>query len=165
MKQIIFSTMITLIASAMASQTVSAVEPIAIEGSSTVYPITQAMAEQYERLYPEQKFSINGHGSSAGFRALLAGDVKISGASRPIKEKELTKAAEINLDIIELPVAFDGITVVVSNTNTFVDSLSVSELQHIFRADNPAQNWRRCSRWLARGTNSNFWPWLRQWHL
>jgi phosphate transport system substrate-binding protein len=137
MKKIIFAT-ITAIFSTSSAPTA---ETIAIDGSSTVYPITVAMAEQYQRLFPEQKFEIGGNGSSAGFRRLLSGEVRISGASRPIKSKELTAAEAAGLSVIEMPVAFDGITVVVSQDNTFIDHLSVDELKLIFRSDNPASSW------------------------
>ncbi len=115
---------------------------VLIDGSSTVYPITVAVAERYVAQNPQANIEVLVSGSSAGIRRFLAGEIPIADASRAMNEGEREKAAKNGIDYIELPVAYDGLTVVVSRKNTFVDNLTLEELKHIWRADSPAQNWR-----------------------
>lgn len=116
---------------------------IVIDGSSTVYPITVAIGERYGAQNPTATIEVLCSGTTAGFRRLIAGEVPISGASRPIKADELAKATKAGIEIIELPVAFDGISVVVNKRNTFVDALTVAELKKIWEPDSTIKNWRQ----------------------
>ncbi len=115
---------------------------VLIDGSSTVYPITVAVAERYVAQNPQANIEVLVSGSSAGIRRFLAGEIPIADSSRTMNEGEREKAARNGIDYIELPVAYDGLTVVVSRKNAFVDKLTLEELRHIWRADSPAQNWR-----------------------
>ena len=116
---------------------------IVIDGSSTVYPITVAIGERYGAQNAAATIEVLCSGTTAGFRRLIAGEVPISGASRPIKADELAKATKAGIEIIELPVAFDGISVVVNKRNTFVDALTVAELKKIWEPDSTIKNWRQ----------------------
>lgn len=116
---------------------------VLLDGSSTVYPITVAVAEGFAAENPQVAVEVLVSGSSSGFRRLLAGEIPIADASRPINASELEKAAKAGIEFIELPVAWDGVTVVVNRANTFVDHLTVAELQRLWRADDPARTWRQ----------------------
>ena len=116
---------------------------IVIDGSSTVYPITVAIGERYAAQNTSVTIEILCSGTTAGFRRLIAGEVPISGASRPIKADELAKAAKVGIEIIEIPVAIDGLSVVVNKRNTFVDSLTVAELRKIWQPDSTIKSWQQ----------------------
>jgi len=116
---------------------------IVIDGSSTVYPITVAIGERYASQTPNVGIEVLCSGSTAGFRRLVSGEVPISGASRPIKADELAKAAKAGIEVIELPVAFDGLSVVVNKHNTFVDFLTVAELKKMWEPDSTVKSWRQ----------------------
>lgn len=114
---------------------------LVIDGSSTVYPITATIADHYRRRHPDRSVSVDYSGSSSGFRMLLAHQIPLSGASRPVKDQELAAAQEAGFGVIELPVAIDGITVVVSRRNKFVDHLSVDELKRIWEPGSSVRTW------------------------
>ena len=116
---------------------------IVIDGSSTVYPLTVAIGERYAAQNSSATIEVLCSGSTAGFRRLVAGEVPISGASRPIRPDELSKAAKAGIEVIELPVAIDGLSVVVNKRNTFVDSLTVAELKKIWEPDSAIKSWRQ----------------------
>jgi phosphate transport system substrate-binding protein len=103
---------------------------IAIEGSSTVQPITQAAAELFKEENPDARISIGGSGTSDGFEAFCQGDTQISDASRPIDVAEEVPVCEENgVEFIEIPVAFDGISVVVNKQNDFATEVTSEELK------------------------------------
>lgn len=106
-------------------------EPVRIDGSSTVYPITKLAAEAFTQSTGrpvEASFS----GTTAGFRKLLAGQVDLIGASRPILQAEIEKADADALEFIELPVAYDALTVAVHPDNTWAEDIKVSELKRLW---------------------------------
>jgi len=106
---------------------------IAIEGSSTVQPITQAAAELFREENPDAKISIGGSGTSDGFEAFCQGDTEISDASRPIDVAEEVPICEENgVDFIEIPVAFDGISVVVNKDNSFATEVTSEQLKTLW---------------------------------
>jgi phosphate transport system substrate-binding protein len=116
---------------------------IVIDGSSTVYPITVAIGERYATQNTNVGIEVLCSGSTAGFRRLVGGEVPIAGASRPIKADELAKATKAGIEVVELPVAFDGLSVVVNKQNTFVDHLTVAELKKIWEPDSTVKSWRQ----------------------
>ncbi len=116
---------------------------IVIDGSSTVYPITVAIGERYAAQNPNIGIEVLCSGTTAGFRRLVTGEVPISGASRPIKADELAKATKAGIEIVELPVAFDGLSVVVNKHNTFVQHLTVAELKKMWEPDSTVTSWRQ----------------------
>ncbi len=114
---------------------------INIDGSSTVFPITSAIAEEYNEIDKNTQINVAFSGTGGGFAKFCIGEIDISDASRPIKEKEEKVAVENNIGFIEIPVAFDGISVVVNKKNSFVDFLTVQELKQIWSADGTMRSW------------------------
>ena len=115
---------------------------IQVDGSSTVFPITEAMAEEFGNLTDRDvRVTVGVSGTGGGFKRFCAGETDISNASRPIKESEVELCTEAGIDFIEVPVAFDGLTVVINPDNDWVDFLTVDELNHIFRPDDFAITW------------------------
>ncbi len=104
---------------------------IAIDGSSTVFPITEAVAEEFQKSHPA-RVTIGVSGSGGGFKKFCKQEIDISGASRPIKPSEVKLCAANGVDYIELPVAYDGIAVVVHKQADWVDSMKVSELARLW---------------------------------
>lgn len=115
---------------------------ITIDGSSTVYPITQAVAEEFQKGNKGVHATVGISGTGGGFKKFCANETHISDASRPIKKSEVEKCAEKKIEYIELPVAYDGLSVVMSKENTFVDQLSLDELKKIFDSEKPAKTWQ-----------------------
>ena len=106
---------------------------ITVDGSSTVYPLTEAMAEEFQRAFPEIRVTIGVAGTGGGLRRFCRGGLDLAAASRPIAASERAACAAAGVRFIELPVAYDGITVVVHPSNTWTDSLSVEELRRLWR--------------------------------
>ena len=106
---------------------------IRVEGSSTVQPISQAAAELFREQNPEARISVGGAGTSDGFEAFCQGDTQISDASRPIDVAEEVPVCEENgVDFIEIPVAFDGISVVVNKDNDFATDVTSEQLKTLW---------------------------------
>jgi len=109
---------------------------INVDGSSTVYPITQLVAEVFNETHKDVKISVGFSGTGGGMKKFAAGETDISDASRPIKASEADAVKAAGIEFIELPVAYDGLTICVNKNNTWVDSLTVAQLQKIFLASN-----------------------------
>ena len=109
-------------------------DTIRISGSSTVYPITKAAIKEYQatRSGKAVGFELKETGSSAGFRQFCRGNIPLTNASRPISAKELKTCANNGINFIELPIAFDAITVVVNPGNTWAKTLTVNELSRLW---------------------------------
>ncbi|HTV23298.1 MAG TPA: PstS family phosphate ABC transporter substrate-binding protein [Polyangiaceae bacterium] len=105
---------------------------IRIDGSSTVLPVSRAMAKAFGDANPGVKVDVQVSGTSGGFEKLCAGQIDIAGASRPINAAETERCKAGKVDYIELPIAFDSLSVVVSQQNTFADCLKVSELKTLW---------------------------------
>ncbi len=115
---------------------------ISIEGSSTVFPITQRVADQFQEQNSGTRITVGDAGSGDGFEALCNGDVPVSDASRPIDQEEEVPVCEENgVEFIELPVGLDGIAVTVNSENDFASELSLDELKNIWEPDSKVQNW------------------------
>lgn len=114
---------------------------VKVDGSSTVYPITEAVAEEFTSEAPRVNTTVGVSGTGGGFKRFAAGETDVSNASRPIKAKEMKTCTENSIDFIELPVAYDGLTIVLNNGNYWVDHLTVDELKKIFLADSSATKW------------------------
>lgn len=114
-----------------------------IDGSSTAYPITEAMAEEFGVLTGGNVRVVVGvSGTGGGFKRFTVGDTVISDASRPMKDKEATAAADNGIEYIELRVAVDGLSVMVNPNNDFVDCLTVDALGNIWRPDSTVKTWK-----------------------
>ncbi|MBK5192516.1 MAG: PstS family phosphate ABC transporter substrate-binding protein [Flavobacteriaceae bacterium] len=105
---------------------------ISVDGSSTVYPITEAVAEEFRAVKPEINVTIGVSGTGGGFQKFVRGETNISDASRPIKDKEAAAAKENNIKYVELKVALDGLAVVINPENDWAKSFTVKELKKIW---------------------------------
>ena len=113
---------------------------IVSDGSSTVGPLTQAVAEEFNALAPNVQTSVDISGTGGGFDRFCQGETDIQNASRPIDEEEAAVCAENGVDWYEFEVAFDGITVVTNPENAFLECLTTEQLNTIWRMDG-AQTW------------------------
>lgn len=114
---------------------------VRVDGSSTVFPITEAVAEEFQKRHPGIRVTVGISGTGGGFKKFSAGETDLNDASRPIKATEMSLASENGIDFIELPVAFDGISVLVNPGNEFVDSLTVEELRKIWQPGSTVKKW------------------------
>ncbi|GAB4471852.1 MAG: hypothetical protein Kow0088_05960 [Anaerolineales bacterium] len=118
---------------------------ILVDGSSTVAPITMAVAEEFQKEYPDVRVPVGISGTGGGFKKFCNGETDISDASRPIKESEVELCKQNGIEYIELPVAFDGLAVMVNPANEFVSCLTVEELKKIWEpaAEGVITNWNQ----------------------
>ncbi|MBP2241630.1 phosphate transport system substrate-binding protein [Cytobacillus eiseniae] len=114
---------------------------INIDGSSTVYPIMEAIVEEFGMTQPGVKVSVASSGTGGGFKAFIAGSTDFSNASRPIKDEEKAQLEEVGLDYTEFKLANDGLSVVIHKDNDWVDYLTVEELKQIWVEDGNAKKW------------------------
>lgn len=105
---------------------------ITVDGSSTVYPVTEALAEEYRSVSPRTNVTIGISGTGGGFQKFGRGEIDIANASRPIKEDEARIARENDIEFVELEVAYDGLAVIVHPDNDWVESFTVEELRKIW---------------------------------
>ena len=123
---------------------------IKIDGSSTVYPITEAVAEEFRKTAPRVRPTVGISGTGGGFKRFQAGEIDISDASRPIKKSEADACAKLGIDFLELPIACDGLSIVVHPKNSFANQLTVENLKTIFSATTAAKTWKEVnSEWPA----------------
>ncbi|WP_069650142.1 PstS family phosphate ABC transporter substrate-binding protein [Caloranaerobacter ferrireducens] len=115
---------------------------IEIDGSSTVFPITEAMAEEFQKMYRDVKITIGVSGTGGGFKRFTKGETDISDASRPIKDKEAKLAEENGIKYKQVKVAYDGISVLVNPQNDWVDNLTVEELKKIWEPNSTVKTWK-----------------------
>ncbi|CAG9608152.1 PstS family phosphate ABC transporter substrate-binding protein [Pseudoneobacillus rhizosphaerae] len=114
---------------------------VKIDGSSTVYPIMEAVAEEYQMVQPDVKVSVGLSGTGGGFKAFIAGETDMSNASRPIKDEEKAQLGEKGIEFTEIKLAFDGLSVLVNKENTWVDHLTIDELKKLWIEDGKARKW------------------------
>lgn len=112
-----------------------------IDGSSTLYPVTDAAARRFMKDHPGVWIRLDLSGSGRGLRKLCDGAIPVANASRCIKPDEVAAAKRNGLDILELPVAFDGLAVVVNRENDWVDALTVKELKQLWRRGSSIGKW------------------------
>ncbi|REJ10592.1 MULTISPECIES: PstS family phosphate ABC transporter substrate-binding protein [Halobacillus] len=115
--------------------------PIAIDGSSTVFPIMENLTYTYNQENPDVNVTVNSSGSGGGFKKSTVGEIDLSNASRPIKEEEMATAEENGIQLEELELAYDGLSVVVSQQNDFVEELTIDQLKQIFLESSDATMW------------------------
>ena len=118
---------------------------IAIDGSSTVFPITEAMAEEFQKANAGVKVTVGIAGTGGGFKKFCRGETDISDASRPITEKERADCKAANVEYIELPIALDALTVIVNPKNDWAKELTVAELKKVWEpeAQGKITNWKQ----------------------
>jgi len=113
---------------------VRAEQVVKIDGSSTVYPITEAVAEEFQK-ESGTKVTVGISGTGGGFKKFTRGETDVQNASRPIKEEEVKAAKEGKIEYLELPIAYDALTVVVNSKNDWVDSIKISDLKKIWEPE------------------------------
>jgi len=105
---------------------------IRVDGSSTVFPITEAVAEEFQKVHPGVKVTVGISGTGGGFKKFGKGETDISDASRPIKPSEVELCQKNGIEYVELPVAYDGLAVMVNPKNTWAGSMTVAELKKLW---------------------------------
>ncbi|MGO9945345.1 MAG: PstS family phosphate ABC transporter substrate-binding protein [Steroidobacteraceae bacterium] len=116
---------------------------ITVDGSDTVFPLSKAMAEAFRESNPGVQFAIEFSGTGDGFKKFCAGELDIEDASRPIRSDEGEQCKAQHIEYIEVPVAFDSLSVVVNPKNAFVDCLTVKELKAMWEpaAEGKTSQW------------------------
>src|SRR5687767_350259 len=115
--------------------------PIEIDGSSTVYPISEAVAEEFQIANPETRVAVGVSGTGGGFKRFCAGETDVSNASRPIKDEEAETCRQNGVQFTEVRVAWDGLSVVTNPANDFVQCLTVDELKRVWEPGSTVDNW------------------------
>jgi len=133
--------MALVIAPSAAAQAEALRGNIVVDGSSTVYPITEAAAAAFRKEYPNVNVTVAVSGTGGGFKRFAIGETDISDASRPIKGKEFKQCVENGVSFLELPVALDGLSVVLSHDNDWVQQLTIDQLKAIYLEDGTARKW------------------------
>jgi phosphate transport system substrate-binding protein len=116
---------------------------VVVDGSSTVFPVFEAIAEEFGKTDKSIRVTVGTSGTGGGFKKFCLGETDISTASRPIKKSEIDICKKNGVNFVELPVAFDGLTVVVSKGNKFIDCLKTSELKSLWEQDSKITNWNQ----------------------
>jgi phosphate transport system substrate-binding protein len=114
---------------------------IKIDGSSTVFPISQAIAEEFFLENRGMRFTVGASGTGGGFEKFCRGDIDISDASRPIKQHEADTCAENGIEFTELTVAADGLSVIVNRDNDWADCLTVEQLHELWKPGSTVERW------------------------
>ncbi len=114
---------------------------IEIDGSSTVFPITEAVAEEFNKVAPKVRVNVGVSGSGGGFKRFTVGETDISDASRPIKESEAATAKENGIEYFGFLVGVDGLSVMVSPQNDFVECLTIGQLHEVWKPESAIQKW------------------------
>ena len=109
-------------------------QQISIDGGAVGFSVSLAVAEEYQKLYPNAQVSVAASGTGGGFSKFCAGNLEIAGASRTIREEEIKKCADKGIEFIELPMALDGLAVVVNKENNFAKCLTIKELDIMWNA-------------------------------
>jgi phosphate transport system substrate-binding protein len=114
---------------------------INIDGSSTVFPVAQAVSEELLSMAPDVDFSVNASGTGGGFKKFCNGETDISDASRPIEDDEVALCKENGVDYTEFQVGVDGLSVVVNIENDWIDCITTEQLAMIWGPDSTVKNW------------------------
>ncbi|MDA1347828.1 MAG: PstS family phosphate ABC transporter substrate-binding protein [Chloroflexi bacterium] len=120
---------------------------VEIDGSSTVFPVSEAVAEEFRKVEPKVRVNVGVSGTGAGFKRFNSGEIDISDASRPIKDAEAEAAEQNGIAYLEIRIAIDGLSVVVSPDNDFVECMTVDELRLLWKpkdlesSEPPVERW------------------------
>jgi phosphate transport system substrate-binding protein len=114
---------------------------IVSDGSSTVGPLTQAVAEEFNGQAPNVQISVDISGTGGGFERFCAGETDVQNASRAIEEDEIAACAENGVDWYEFEVAYDGLTVVTNTENTWLTCITTDQLKQLWQKESPATTW------------------------
>ncbi|MBX9677199.1 MAG: PstS family phosphate ABC transporter substrate-binding protein [Gemmataceae bacterium] len=114
---------------------------VKIDGSSTVYLITEAVATNFKKLHPGVNVTVGISGTGGGFKKFAAGETDISDASRKIKDVEAANCKKNGIEFTELQIAWDGLAVAIHKENTWATKMTVEQLKKIWHPDTAAQKW------------------------
>ncbi|MDA1050586.1 MAG: PstS family phosphate ABC transporter substrate-binding protein [Planctomycetota bacterium] len=114
---------------------------VMIDGSSTVFPISQAVAEEFQKQHSGVKVVVGTSGTGGGFKKFVVGETDINDASRPIKQKEIDACKENGIEYLELKIAIDGLSVIVNPQNDWCECLTVAQLNTIWKPNSEVINW------------------------
>jgi phosphate transport system substrate-binding protein len=114
---------------------------IVSDGSSTVGPLTQAAAEEFNALAPQVQTSVDISGTGGGFVRFCAGETDVQNASRGIEDDEIAACADAGVDWFQFEIAYDGITIVTNSENTWLTCMNTDALKLLWQKDNPATTW------------------------
>jgi phosphate transport system substrate-binding protein len=114
---------------------------VTIDGSSTVFPIANAMGEDFNKANSGVKVTVNKSGTGSGMQKFARGEIDIAAASRPITQKEMDDLKAKGIDFIEVPIAYDGVCVVVNPKNSFVQSMTPDDLYKAWNQDSKVSTW------------------------
>jgi phosphate transport system substrate-binding protein len=133
MKQIKLYAAAAALAGGVATAPLASAQVVKVDGSSTVFPITEAVAEDYQKATKgKAKVTVGISGTGGGFKKFCRGEIDVSNASRPILKKEMDDCKAAGIEYFELPVAFDALTVVVNPKNAFIKQLTVAEMKKMW---------------------------------
>jgi phosphate transport system substrate-binding protein len=143
---------------------------IRVDGSSTVYPITEAVAEDFSKAAKGVRATVGVSGTGGGFKRFCKGETDISDASRPISRDERDACKASGIEFIELPIAYDGLTIVVNRANDWARTLTLDQLRKIFSAGGAARTWKevnpawpdRAIKCYSPGTDSGTFDYFRE---
>ncbi|HEY9635108.1 MAG TPA: PstS family phosphate ABC transporter substrate-binding protein [Coleofasciculaceae cyanobacterium] len=118
---------------------------ISIDGGAVGFPIHQAVAEEFQKVKPNAQVSVASSGTGGGMSKFCAGEIDIVGASRSIRDEEITRCKKKGINFVELPVALDGIAVIVNRKNEFAKCLTIEELKKVWnsKSTNKVTNWNQ----------------------
>ena len=141
MRALSLSTALLALATALPAFAQDAVQ---VDGSSTVFPISEAFAEEYQ-IATGNRVTVGVSGTGGGFQKFCRGEISITGASRPIRSSEMEACAAAGIEYIELPIAIDALAVVINPANTFAQCLSIAELNTMWEpaAQGVVNNWNQ----------------------
>jgi phosphate transport system substrate-binding protein len=105
---------------------------VTLDGSSTVFPISEAVAEEFQKANPGTRVTVGISGTGGGFQKFCRGEIHIANASRPISKSEISACEKTGIGFIELPIAYDGIAIAVNPKNNWVDHITVAELKTLW---------------------------------
>jgi phosphate transport system substrate-binding protein len=133
-------------AAALGLAAASQAQTVKIDGSSTVYPITEAVAEEFQKAKRGAiKVTVGISGTGGGFKKFCRGETDISNASRPITRKEMEDCKAAGVTYLEMPIAYDALTVVINPKNTWAKTMTVAELKKMWEpaAQGKVTNWNQ----------------------
>jgi phosphate transport system substrate-binding protein len=107
-------------------------ETVQVDGSSTVFPITEAVAEEFQKTAKETRVTVGISGTGGGFKKFCSGETDVADASRPIKPSEVELCKKNAVEYVELPVAYDGLTIIINPKNTWAETMTVADLKKIW---------------------------------
>lgn len=115
---------------------------VKVDGSSTVAPISMAVAEEFKKVEPGVDVAVGISGTGGGFKKAVAGEIDIADASRPINKDELEKANSNGIEFIEIPIAFDGLSFVINPKNDWAKDITLDEIKKVYLEGSTVKTWK-----------------------